>query len=423
MVERDPPRGRSQPRLRPDLGLGRDNGLLFWAHFASGFGYALFISIWTIYIERLGASSTQIGLVVGGAAIVRTVLVVPAGALADRISPKPLIVGMMALPVPGAIVLLLATEWWHALVGAVLLDMPGIAIPAVSVYIATAAPEDQRTRAYTYIFNLAGVAGLAIGPAIGGRVADTTGFRAVFGLAAACFAASVVIFALIRNRRPEAVGHRQDREEIAGYRQLLRLPAVWVVLGFHTLVPLLIFTGTTLLPNFLEDERGLGVGTIGLLGSLGSGAAFAFSLLVSHWKPLARPFFGMGVSCALVTAAFVLFLASELLPLLALGYMLRMSFSSVWSLMAAAVADVTPERARGRAYGLCELGVGVGDTGGPLAAGALYGRGHLLPILVGLLSSVPLAIAAFVAHRFRDRLAYRDPAGDGDTRAAVAATN
>lgn len=410
--------------LRADLGLGRDNGLLFWGHVTSGFAYALYVTIWTLFIERLGASAAQIGLVIGGAAVVRTVLVLPAGALADRMSPKIIMLAMMPLPILGALVLVVATEWWHALFAAVLMDVSGISIPAISSYIAAAAPEDARTRAYTYIFNIAGTAGMIVGPAIGGWVASAVSFRAVFAISAGFLTLSVVFVALIHDRRP--VHQTLAQADAAppalspGYGHLLRLPGIWVVLGFHTLVPLLVFTGTTLLPNFMEAERGLSVRTIGTLGSLGAAVAFGFALFASHWKPLTRPFLGMGVSLSLVTAAFVIFLTASPVALVALAYMLRQCFSPIWAQMAAAVAEVTPERMRGRAYGLMELGVGVGDTGGPLMAGRLYGLDPHLPMVVALASTAPMALAAFVSHRIRSRLVLPARRPD-DTQSSIVA--
>lgn len=385
--------------LRPDLGLGRNNGLLFWGHLIWGLGFALQVAIWTLFIESLGASPGQIGLVIGAGAVMRTFLALPAGVLADRISLKHIVIVAMAAPVAGALVLTQATAWWHAMVAAVLIDISGLAIPAVSAYVAAAAPEAQRTRAYTYIFNLSIAAGMLVGPAIGGWLAELSGFRLVYALSAVCYAAGAALLLLLDDLRPAAgdadqpAGARQP-----GYRELLTSRPVRVVLAFHALVPL-VFVGTTLLPNFLHDQRGYGLGTIGTLGSIGSAAGFGFALLVSHWRPLSRPFAGIGVALALVSAAFVLFIATGNVVLVALGYMLRYSFSSIWSLLSAAIAEVTPERLRGRAYGAGELGVGVGDAAAPLAAGQLYAAGHLLPFVAAFVVSAPLSLVAFLIHR------------------------
>ncbi|MDQ3548884.1 MAG: MFS transporter, partial [Chloroflexota bacterium] len=174
-------------------------------------------------------------------------------------------------------------------------------------------------------------------------------------------------------------------------------------LGFHLLVPLLVFTGITLLPNFMNDERGVSVATIGVLASIGAVVAFGTSLLVSHWKPLTRPFMGMTAILTIVSISMALTLSFTALPIVAFAFMLRLCFSPIWSLMASAVAEVTPERVRGRAYGLCEFGVGIGDTAAPIMSGSLYSVDHRLPLGVGLITTIPLTAAALVAHRLRRR--------------------
>lgn len=395
----DPPTGSRWRRA--DLGLGRNNGLLFWSHLVWGLGFALQIAIWTLFIQSLGASPGQIGLVIGAGAVMRTILALPAGVIADRGSLKRIVVLAMASPVLGALVLTQASVWWHAMVGAIALDASALAIPAVSAYVATAAPEGERTRAYTYIFNLSIAAGMLVGPAVGGWLAELAGFRLVYALSAICFAvgAAMLLFlddlgASTAKPAPPSGGVRP------GYRELLASRPVRLILAFHALVPL-VFVGTTLLPNFLHDQRGYSLGTIGTLGSIGSAAGFGFALLVSHWPPLSRPFTGIGVTLALIAVAFLLFIATGNIALVALGYMLRYSFSAVWSLLSAAVAEVTPERLRGRAYGAAEMGVGVADVAAPLAAGQLYGVGHALPFVAGFVIAAPLSVLAFLVERSR----------------------
>lgn len=391
-----------------DLGLGRNNGLLFWAHVVWGAGFALQITLWTLFIQSLGATPAQIGLVVGGGAIARTLLALPAGALVDRISPKPIILIGMSTPISATLIFVLSSEWWHALIGAVLLELSGIAVPAVSAYIAAGTPEQDRTRTYTYIFTLAYSVGLMTTPALGGFIAEAAGFQLVYGMAGILFIGGVIILSFIENTRP--AGHADDGNGATqmSYHQVMRIPAVWVVFGFHLLVPLLPFLGIVLLPNFLNEERGLSLSRIGVLGSVGYAAGFGLGLLVSHWKPLSQPFLGLAVCLTLLTVSFAVFLSSSMFAIILIGYMMRTAMGPAWSLMASAVAQVTPERMRGRAYGLCELGAGMGDITAPVVAGQVYAISPYLTLWVAMLTTAPLAFAAFVVHRVRDRLTPRE---------------
>lgn len=394
--------------LRSDLGLGRDNALLFWAHAIWGMGFSLQIAIWPLFIENLGARPGQIGFVIGAGALVRTALALPAGALADRGSLKRLIVLLMAVPTLGALFLTQATVWWHAIIGAILMEFSGLAVPAVSAYIAAASTPQGRTRAYTYIFNLSIALGMLVGPGVGGWMAEQFGFHVVYFFSALCFGLGVLPLLAISDRRSSPATEAEPdlaattEAAPAGIRDLFGNRAVQLVLAFHLLVPM-IYVGSTLLPNFLHDQRDLSLGTIGLLGSLGSAAALVFALLVSHWRPLSQPFAGMGVTLAMVTVSYALFIVTGNIALIAIAYMLRYSFSAIWSLMAAALADVTPERLRGRAYGIGEVSIGIGDAAAPIGAGLLYGAWHPLPFFVALVIAGPLSVVAWLTHRQRQR--------------------
>ncbi len=323
MNQHNPTSGDASPTRWPwfsrDLGLGRNNGILFWVHLIWGAGFTIQAALWTIFIEDLGASPTQIGLVVGGGAVVRTLLAIPAGILADRFPLKPVIISMMAVPILGAIALALATEWWHALAGAVLMDMSGVAIPAVSAYVAAASKPEDRTRTMTYIFSMSWLISMAVAPAIGGVLADSYGFRVVYIAGAVLFAIGIVFATRIDDIRPARdTDDAESKHQSSGYRQLLASTGVRVVLGFHLLVPLIVFTAFALLPNFMHDERGVSIATIGILASAGAVVAFGASLLVSHWKPLTRPFMGMTAILTIAATSMALMLAFTALPIVAL---------------------------------------------------------------------------------------------------------
>jgi MFS family permease len=397
--------------LRADLGLGRDIALLFWSTAAWGGGFSLFYVLIALWAERLDASPGQIGLVLGAPAFARALLSLPAGALADRFSAKPVMVWCFAISIPGALVVAAAGTWWHALIGAVIIDISAVSVPATSAYIAAVAGEDNRTRAYTYVYNISFAASGILAPALGGWLADAAGFRVVFVLAAALFAIGTVALTRIGDPGvPAGAGENapgRSPASPAGYRQVLALRGVLIVAALFFCVPMVLSLGTALLPNFLEDERGLRVGTIGTLGSLSSAASLVFSLVVAHNRRLSSPFLGIALCVAAVGASFGLLLSSDALAIVALAFVLRGAYSVVWPLLAAAVADVTPEQMRGRAYGFTELTVGIADVASPVAAGQLYGLNPRLPLVAGFVSALPIAAATLLVYRLRDRLAPR----------------
>ena len=90
-------------RLRFSLGLPPDGRLLFWGMFAWEFGIGLYNLLLTIYMESLGASPVQIGMLIGLQGIARIAVTLPSGILAERFSRRRLIVWSTATTVPAVL--------------------------------------------------------------------------------------------------------------------------------------------------------------------------------------------------------------------------------------------------------------------------------------------------------------------------------
>ncbi len=378
----------------PTFNLDRDNLILFYSQLLMHLGIGLQIVLWPLFIASLGATAVQIGVVIGGAAILRTVLVIPAGTLSDRLSTRSLILMTTAMMVPGGAIIAVAQVWWQALIGALLLEIAGVGIPALSSHIAGAASSSQRTHAFSMVFSVAAGIGVLVGPPIGGIVADLTTLRFVFFLVVLLYAASFVLLFALRDIAP---GEIQNCEEPAvasegngSYRDILRLPAIVGIASLHALVPLTLSTGTVLLPLFLEEVRGVSVTQLGVLGAVSAAGGILLGLIAGRIRTLRRPFSGMIVTVLLTGAGLLLLRVSDALIIIGIAFFLRGTYNVVWSMMASALSEVSPEKSRGRAYGLAEFGAGIGDTGAPLLAGWLYATREMLPLEVALILCVPL---------------------------------
>lgn len=407
---------RARLPLQPALGLDRPIAGLFWAYLLWNVGFTLYATVWTVFVQRLGAEPAQVGLVVGAAVIGRTLLSYPAGILAGRLRPLPIVAASMALPVVGMLVLLVSGAWWHALVAAVLIELSGLGIPALSVWLASASAVGQRTRSFTYVYTVAPQAALLLGPVIGGLTADRLGFPAVFVAASAFFTVAVLVVVWLGRSRPVAVvgpssagstvddvtigrGAEDTPEADESVAALLRRPAIRVVVLLHLLVPLVPFTGFVLLANFLTEERNVSLALIGTLGSVGAAAGLVASLAIGRVGAFRNPFVGVTASLAAAAVALALLQVDGPVLVLVAAFMLRALLNPVWSFLSAAVAGVTPERSRGRVFGLTETSAGAGDIAAPLAAGGLYQVDPGLPLVVSCLGTIPLAVWAWTLRR------------------------
>ena len=381
-------------RQLPSFKLERDNLILFYAQLLMHLGIGLQIILWPLYIASLGATAVQIGVVIGGAAILRTVLVIPAGALSDRLSTRTLILATTSMMVPGGAIIAVAQTWWQALIGALLLEIAGVGIPAISSHIAAAATPSQRTHAFSMIFSVAAGAGVLVGPPIGGIVAELTTLRTVFVIVVILYVACLGLSFFLKEIAPGQTGAEDSAGEPepvnGGYRQVIRNPAIVSIATLHALVPLTLSTGTILLPLFLEEVRGVSLSQIGILGAISAAGGILLGLVAGRSRHLAKPFTGMIATVLLTGAGLLLLRVSDALVIIGVAFFLRGTYNVVWAMLGSALSDVAPERNRGRAYGLAEFGAGVGDTTAPLLAGWLYATREMLPLEVAVIACIPL---------------------------------
>ncbi len=407
------PVAESWRRASRGPGLGPGVTTLFWSYLTWNLGYALYATLLTLYLQSVGLSPGTIGLVVGGAAVGRMLLAVPAGALVDRTSPGPLLLATMILPVAGVAVLIVADAWWIALAGAVLVELSGLGVPALSAWLAGLATAADRTRAYQWVYTVGPQVANLLGPVMAGSIAAVAGYRPVFIVGAVAFGAGATILVplVVRSRRvvaPLATDSASDAassssEEPApgpvSIAAIMRQRPIRLVVALHILIPLLPYAGFVLSGNLLVDARGLDIALYGVLGSLASGVGLIAAALSGRVGMLRNPFAGLAGCCAAGTIALALLLPDAGWALLVVVYLFRGLLSPVWSYLSAAVADVTPERARGRVFGLAEAGAGVGDVGAPLVAGRLYAADPVLPVVFGALTTLPLAVGLALGAR------------------------
>lgn len=391
------------------FGLDYDNLILFYSQLLMHLGVGLQVVLWPLYIASLGATPVQIGFVIGGAAILRTVLVIPAGTLSDRFSTRTMILATTAMMVPGGAIIALAQSWWQALFGALLLEISGVAIPAISSHVAGASAPHRRTHAFSMVFSVAAGVGVLVGPPIGGFIADLTALRVVFFIVVGLYAASVALAFLLQEVSPtDPTGAEESHTgsgDQNGYREILRQPAIVSISALHALVPLTLSTGVVLVPLYLEEVRGISTSQLGVLGAIGATGGILLGLVAGKSRYLSRPFTGMVVTVLLTLTGLVLLRASGALAVIGAAYFLRGTYNVVWSMMASALSEVTPDSNRGRAYGLAEFGAGIGDTTAPVLAGWLYATRETLPLEVAIAGCVPLlgvmGLAAWLATRCR----------------------
>lgn len=381
-------------RPRINLGLPRDGRFLFWGMFAWEFGFGLYSLLLTIYMESLGASPVQIGMLIGIQGIARIAVTLPSGILAERVSRRRLIIWTTAATVPAALLYGIAQTWWHLIPGMVLLMAGNLGTPAFSSYIVDLSTPQTRARMFATIYSVGPAVATIISPSLGGFIAEQTALRTVFFLGAGAYAASALVFSRI-SERALTVHHHETQPS---YREAFAIPAVRSValLKFGVLGTLAL--GTTLLPNYLEDVHGLSIGEIGRLGSTYAAGSVLISLIVARvaWISGSR---GIAIGTTLVGCLCGVTLLTGNLWILAPAFLMRGGFMVAWSLFHAVLGEISPARLRSRVFALGDFLGGVGFGLSPFLAGALYDWKPSAPLLATVVLAPLFGALAIVVER------------------------
>lgn len=182
-----------------------DRGLwilsLGWLIASLGFAASIpFISIY--FHNRLGMTTTQIGVFFAVMAIVRATFQALGGEISDRIGRRPLLIHLPYYRTVTFIALALAVqfEWGFWPIAVILLFnfMTGsIFITAVMAGVSDIVPKSKRLDGYA-ISRSAGNAGWAIGPAIGGYLASSSYAELFYFSAAVTFIGGIVFLVYLK---------------------------------------------------------------------------------------------------------------------------------------------------------------------------------------------------------------------------------
>ena len=134
-------------------------------------------SIFSLYLRELGMSLTQIGIVYTASSISGIIFAPVFGRLSDKIGRKPIIILSMASFSLVFLLYSLSRSFLHILPVLILEGGMWAAFGAVTpAFVADIAKERERGE-YMGIYNQAWYTGWAIGPFLGGFLADSIGFR------------------------------------------------------------------------------------------------------------------------------------------------------------------------------------------------------------------------------------------------------
>ena len=243
---------------RRNLSLLFSTGLLFWTSLTS------LLPTLPIYVEDIGGTTTQIGLVMGSFAIGLIGSRTGLGYLADGYSRKLVICIGMLVATLAPIGYLLVQSVWPLIA---IRTFHGISLAAFttgySTLVIDLSPIKQRGQLIGYM-NLGAPIGMAIGPAMGTFLKDSRGYQSFFLTTAGIGFWGYLLVSQIREKpRHRNVNVDPTISDVPprNFRQLLSSPSILVPALILLLIGLVFGTLVVFLPLFLrETALGLSAG-------------------------------------------------------------------------------------------------------------------------------------------------------------------
>ena len=386
----------------PSARLPRDVRLLVVVQILWGLGFGLLGPLQPLYLQTLGADPGQIGLVFGVGNIVGGLLVIPAGALADRRGRRLVIVASGVCGTLGAASLVLLDRWEWSFASSILYWAGTAALPIMSAHVSASAARAVLGRAMGAVYGSFFV-GFIVASPLSGAVAAAFGMRAAILVGAALFALSTLAtLGLGAGRGAHLLGDA-------------RFPrAFWALLALAPIGAFVAVLPTPLLPVYVRDvvdaplqQVGIYVACLSLGSALFSGLA---GRLADRW----------GAAPAVILNAVVLTIGCTMAALLAANGMLvaiglLLAGANVASnpVLAALLERIVPPARVALGYASFQLVYGVGFGIGGIAAGWLYDEDARLPMLVTIALALPVAVifGLVIARAVPDRRGADLPAG------------
>jgi MFS family permease len=354
------------------LGLNRNLWLLFALNMAIGFSNQLIGPLFPLYLENLGASEIEIGMVISTASIAATILMFPSGLLIDRVGKKRMLLASVVLSAVPLILMASVKNWLTVTPFYMLFNAAfSLFIPSRMAMIAESAT--QRNRATLFgMMNLAWPISGIIAPTLSGYIVEKYGWALPFYIASSIMAVSILPTLMLRERDdPMVVVTEEKRESSLRDPRYLRFMALFF--AFH----LAMTTGqgfvNTILPLFLKNEMALSTSTIGLFFT-GSSVLTLITQYPSGW--LADRYGRKKLILVCIAPIPILYgvwpFVGNWIVLLVLYSVSFGLWSMTWPASLALLSDFVPAELRGSAFGVRMTGVRLGFTIGPLFAGYLY---------------------------------------------------
>ena len=382
------------------LGLKKELWLLFALNIAIGFSTQFISPLFPLYLEGLGASEMEIGLVLSLASISATALMIPSGLLMNRIGKKrTLLVSVVLAALPPLLISFMDDWRWVTPLYMVFSGSFSFFIVSRMAMISESATPKNRATLFA-VMNLAWPIGGIVAPTLSGFLVENFGWAPIFQVTTLIMATSLI--PTLRLEEPAApVIEEQVPVKRPSILDREYLPFMTLIFLFQFLAGMVEGTISTVLPLFLKNQIMISESLIGLFFT-------ASSLLILVIQiPSGRLADRYGRKRVIVMSLLPIPLllgawlfVDDWLLLLVIYAVFNGLRSMTWPSSLALLADIIPSELMGSAMGIRMTSMRLGSTVAPVLAGYLYSSvGYRSPFLA---SAVLVALSIVVALAFKE---------------------
>ncbi len=393
-------------QLREAFDLDRNNRLMALANMLWGAGTGVYLPIWPLHLERLGAEPAIVGMLLGMSSALGILVSIPAASMATRVGWKrTLVVGWGFGPV-GTLLCAMADRWEGVIPGIICMALVSLCGPAYLAYIGGAAGGRNLPR----VFGVMGASitvGTVMTSPIGGVVADGYGMRWVLLLSTVFYTASFMCVwwlddldhresarpvgshPLVPEVPPEGLLIAMNRAWM-GYMALLRERTLWrPVAGLLAMIAA-AQVGVVLAPAWLADAHGYTRSHIGVLGSLEALGAITLNVVLGQVASRRGTTMALVLGAGLTMLGHIALLEASWWPIGAMAYLLRGGAGTFHWIGTGAVGAILrglPGSSNGRTergFALYYMAEGAVLATSTMLAGLLYGWWSPGPFIVSL---------------------------------------
>ncbi|ACK72541.1 major facilitator superfamily MFS_1 [Gloeothece citriformis PCC 7424] len=346
------------PEQRKNLLILFATGLLYWI------GITIFLPILPLYVEHLGGTKQQIGMVMGSFAIGLILSRTWLGEIADYRGRKIVVIIGTIVAFLSPIGYLVANSIVHLIA---VRAFNGISVAAFTTgynaLVTDLAPVKQRGEIIGYM-NLSVPLGMALGPALGAILLPQIGYKVLFGCIAGLAFLTCTLSSQVREKNHPLASseqHQQQNQPSRSFWQLLTSRSLFVPSLIFLLIGMMFGVLVTFLPLYKREMAGLFYSTAAI-------ASFSCRIFVGQASD--RYGRGLFISLSLIcyTMSMVLLSISES----SVGFIMAAILEGTGGgilipMMLALISDRSYSSERGRVFAVGVSGFDVGIAiSGPL---------------------------------------------------------